>query len=85
MINGNFIEFMRMIGVMRQNPQQAVMDLMQQGLNSGRISQQQYNAIATPLQNGANPNQLIQQLLNTGTVTQQDYEAARQNASMFNR
>lgn len=85
MINGNFIEFMRMIGVLRQNPQQAVMGLMQQGLNSGRINQQQYNVITTSLQNGANPNQLIQQLLNTGTVTQQDYEAARQDASMFNR
>ena len=41
-----------MLGVMRQNPQQAAMNLLQQGLNSGRINQQQYNAVVSGIQNG---------------------------------
>lgn len=85
MVNNNYIQFMQMLGVMRQNPQQAALNLLQQGLNSGRINQQQYNAVVSGIQNGVNPTQLIQQLLNTGAVTQQDYEAARQSAGMFNR
>lgn len=83
MINGNFIEFMRYLGVMRQNPQQAVLNLLQQGLNNGRINQQQYNSLVSGIQNGANPNDIIQQLMNSGAVTQQDYETARQGAAMF--
>lgn len=85
MVNNNYIQFMQMIGVMRQNPQQAVMNLLQQGLNSGRINQQQYNAVASGLQNGVNPNQLIQQVMSSGMVSQQDYEFARQSANMFGR
>lgn len=85
MVNNNYIQFMQMIGVMRQNPQKAAMDLLQQGLNSGRINQQQYNAVVSGIQNGANPNQLIQQLMSSGMVSQQDYEAARQNANLFRR
>lgn len=85
MVNNNYIQFMQMIGVMRQNPQKAAMDLLQQGLNSGRINQQQYNAVASGIQNGANPNQLIQQLMNNGVVSQQDYESARQSAGLFTR
>jgi hypothetical protein len=85
MVNNNYIQFMQMIGVMRQNPQKAAMDLLQQGLNSGRINQQQYNAVASGIQNGANPNALIQQLMNSGIVSQQDYESARQDANLFRR
>lgn len=85
MVNNNYIQFMQMIGVMRQNPQKAAMDLLQQGLNSGRINQQQYNAVVSGIQNGANPNQLIQQLMSSGMVSQQDYEFARQNANLFRR
>lgn len=85
MINGNFINFMQFMGVMKNNPQQAVMTLLQQGLNQGRINQQQYNTLASSLQNGANPNMLIQQLMSSGAVSQQDYESARQGAAMFNR
>ena len=85
MVNNNYIQFMQMIGVMRQNPQKAAMDLLQQGLNSGRINQQQYNAVVSGIQNGANPNALIQQLMNNGVVSQQDYESARQNANLFRR
>ncbi len=85
MVNNNYIQFMRMIGVMRQNPQKAAMDLLQQGLNSGRINQQQYNAVTSGIQNGANPNALIQQLMNSGIVSQQDYESARQDANLFRR
>lgn len=85
MVNNNYIQFMQMIGVMRQNPQKAAMDLLQQGLNSGRINQQQYNAVVSGIQNGANPNQLIQQLMNNGVVSQQDYESARQSAGLFTR
>lgn len=85
MVNNNYIQFMQMIGVMRQNPQKAAMDLLQHGLNSGRINQQQYNAVVSGIQNGANPNQLIQQLMSSGMVSQQDYEFARQNANLFRR
>ena len=83
MINGNFINFMNYLGVMRQNPQQAVINLLQQGVNNGKINQQQYNALASSIQNGANPNQIIQQLMNSGAVSQQDYETARPGAAMF--
>ena len=85
MVNNNYIQFMQMLGVMRQNPQQAAMNLLQQGLNSGRINQQQYKAVVSGIQNGANPNQLIQQLMNNGVVSQQDYESARQSAGLFTR
>ena len=83
MINGNFINFMNYLGVMRQNPQQAVLNLLQQGLNNGKINQQQYSVLTSSIQNGANPNVIIQQLLNTGAVSQQDYETARQGAAAF--
>ena len=85
MINGNFINFMNYLGIMRQNPQQAVLNLLQQGVNNGRINQQQYTALASAIQNGANPNQIIQQLMSSGAVTQQDYETARQGAAMFSQ
>ena len=81
MINGNFINFMSFMGAMKNNPQQAAMTLLQQGLNSGRINQQQYNTIISGLQNGASPNAMIQQLMNTGIVSQQDYELAKQGAA----
>jgi hypothetical protein len=82
MINGNFINFLNFLGVMKGNsPQQTVMALLQQGLNSGKINQQQYNAMTSGLQNGANPNTLIQQLMGTGVVNQQDYELAKQGIS----
>lgn len=84
MINNNFIQFMQMMGVMRQNPQQAALNLLQTGVQNGRISQEQYNAVASGIQNGFGPNQIIQQLMNSGIVSQSDYEMARQNASMFN-
>lgn len=83
MINGNFINFMRFMSAMRGNPQQAAMSLLQQGLNSGKINQEQYNTLTSGIQNGADPNILIQQLMNTGAVNQQDYELARQGAQAF--
>lgn len=67
----------------RRNPQQVVMQLLQQGVNNGRINQQQYNLLMNGIQNGGNPNQIIQQMLNSGVVSQQDYESARQNAATF--
>lgn len=85
MINGNFINFMNYLGVMKQNPQQAVLNLLQQGANNGKINQQQYNMLINAVQNGVNPNQIIQQLMSSGIASQQDYEAARQGAAMFNR
>ena len=83
MINGNFINFMNSIGVMRQNPQQIVLNLLQQGLNNGRIDQRQYNILAASIQNGSNPNTIIQQLMSTGAVSQQEYESARQDAAVI--
>ena len=67
----------------RQNPQQAALSMLQQGLQSGRINQMQYNMLYGQIQSGANPNQIIQQMLNTGMINQQQYESARQNANMF--
>lgn len=74
----------QIMGLAKSNPQQAVMSLLQQGIKSGRINQQQYNLLMNSMQNGMNPNQMIQQLLNSGMVSQQQYENARQDAGFFN-
>ena len=81
---GNLMNIMQIMGMAKQNPQQAVMYTLQQGLQTGRINQQQYNLLAGQLQTGANPTQIIQQMMNSGMVNQQQYEAARQNAGMLN-
>lgn len=80
---GNIMNLMGILGLARQNPQQAVMNLLQAGLQNGRINQQQYNLLMGQLQNGANPNMIIQQLMNNGMVNQQMYEDARRNAQNF--
>lgn len=80
---GNIMNLMGILGLARQNPQQAVMNLLQAGLQNGRINQQQYNLLSGQLQNGANPNMIIQQLMNNGMVNQQMYEDARRNAQNF--
>ena len=82
---GNLVNMIQIIGLARQNPQQAVMTILNNGLQSGRINHQQYDLIMNQMQNGANPNQIIQQLMNTGMINQQQYESARQNAEMFKR
>ena len=71
------------IGMAKRNPQQAVMQLLQQGAQNGQINQQQYNILMNGLQSGGNPNQIIQQMLNSGMISQQDYESARQDAVRF--
>lgn len=81
---GNILNLMQILGMVKTNPQQAVLATLQQGLQSGRINQQQYDLLAGQLQNGVNPTQIIQQMLNSGMVNQQQYENARQNAGMFN-
>lgn len=80
---GNIYGLMQILGMVKSNPQQAVLATLQQGLQSGRINQQQYNLLAGQLQNGANPTQIIQQMLNSGMVNQQQYEQARQSAGSF--
>ena len=80
---GMFGNFAQIIGMAKRNPQQAVMSLLRQGVQNGRINQQQYNMLINSLQSGGNPTQIIQQMLNSGVVSQQDYEAARQNVGMF--
>lgn len=77
---GNIFTLMQILGMAKSNPQQAVFATLQQGLQSGRINQQQYDLLAGQLQNGANPTQIIQQMLNSGMVNQQQYEDARQSA-----
>ena len=77
---GNIMGLMQILGLAKQNPQQAVLATLQGGLQSGRINQQQYDLLAGQLQNGANPTMIIQQMLNSGMVSQQQYENARQNA-----
>lgn len=80
---GNIFGLMQILGMARSNPQQAVLATLQQGLQTGRINQQQYDLLAGQLQNGANPTQIIQQMLNSGMVNQQQYEEARQSAGSF--
>lgn len=80
---GNIMGLMQILGMAKSNPQQAVLATLQQGLQSGRINQQQYNLLAGQLQNGANPTAIIQQMLNSGMVNQQQHEEARQNAYKF--
>lgn len=82
---GNIMNLFQIIGMTRQNPQQAVLSLLQQGYQNGSINQQQYDLIVNQLQNGANPNVIIQQMLNSGMVSQQMYESARQGAGAFNQ
>lgn len=82
---GNIMNIIQILGMARRNPQEAVAATLQQGLQNGRISQQQYNLLIGQLQNGVNPTQIIQQMLNTGMVNQQQYEEARQNAGMFGK
>ena len=82
---GNIMNLIQIIGMARQNPQQAVMNILQQGFQNGSINKQQYDLLMNQLQNGANPNMIIQQMLNSGMVTQSQYESARQNAGMFNK
>lgn len=80
---GNILNLLQILGMAKQNPQQAVMNMLEQGYQSGRINQQQYNLLQSQLQNGANPSAIIQQLMNSGMVNQQQYENARQQANMF--
>lgn len=82
---GNLLNMMQVIGMARQNPQQAVMTLLQQGYQNGSINPQQYNLLMNQLQNGANPGMIIQQMLNSGMVSQSQYESARQDAGMFTK
>ena len=82
---GNLLNMMQVIGMARQNPQQAVMSLLQQGYQNGSINPQQYNLLTNQLQNGANPGMIIQQMLNSGMVSQSQYESARQSAGAFKK
>ena len=82
---GNLLNMMQVIGMARQNPQQAVMSLLQQGYQSGSINPQQYNLLMNQLQNGANPGMIIQQMLNSGMVSQSQYEYARQSTGAFKK
>lgn len=82
---GSIMDFIQILGMAKQNPQQAVMNILQQGYQSGRINQQQYDLLTNQLQNGANPSAIIQQMMNSGMINQQQYENARQQASMFNK
>ena len=82
---GNIMNLMQIIGMARQNPHQAVMNILQQGFQNGSINKQQYDLLMNQLQNGANPNMIIQQMLNSGMVTQGQYESARQDAGMFTK
>lgn len=83
--NGIIGNLASILGLAKSNPQQAVMQLLQQGVQNGRINQSQYQMLINGIQSGGNPNQIIQQMLNTGIVSQQQYENARQNAGAFNR
>lgn len=80
---GNIGGLMSLLGMAKQNPQQAIMQLLQQGFQNGKVNQQQYSMLMNGVQSGMNPNTIIQQMLNSGMVSQQQYETARQGAGMF--
>ena len=80
---GNILNLMQIIGLAKQNPKQAIMNLLNNGLQNGTVNKQQYDLIMGQIQNGANPNQIIQQMMNAGIVNQQMYEDARRNANNF--
>lgn len=82
---GNIVNLIQIIGMAKQNPQQAVMNMLQTGFDNGSINRQQYDLLMNQLQNGANPNMIIQQMLNSGMATQQMYESARQSAGAFKK
>lgn len=74
---------LNLLGMLRSNPSQLAMSILQQAYQQRRINPMQYQMLSNSLQNGANPNQIIQQMLNSGIVSQQDYENARQQSSQF--
>ena len=80
----NVLELIGLLGAAKRNPQQTVMQMIQNAYTSGRINQNQFQALNNSIANGGNPNQIIQQMLNTGMVSQEQYEAARQQAASFN-
>lgn len=80
---GNLLNFMQIVGLARQNPQQAALTILNNGLRNGNINKQQYDFLMSQVQNGVNPNDIIQQMMNAGLINQQMYEAARQNAKNF--
>lgn len=74
---------LNLLGMLRSNPSQLAMSILQQAYQQRRINPMQFQMLSNSLQNGANPNQIIQQMLNSGIVSQQDYENARQQSSQF--
>lgn len=74
---------LNLLGVLRSNPSQLAMSILQQAYQQRRINPMQFQMLSNSLQNGANPNQIIQQMLNSGIVSQQDYENARQQSNQF--
>ena len=74
---------LNLLGMLRSNPSQLAMSILQQAYQQRRINPMQFQMLSNSLQNGANPNQIIQQMLNSGMVSQQDYENARQQSSQF--
>ena len=78
-----FNNIFNLLGMMRSNPSQLAMTILQQAYQQRRINPMQYQMLSESLQNGTNPNQIIQQMLNSGMVSQQDYENARQQSNQF--
>lgn len=74
---------LNLLGMLRSNPSQLAMTILQQAYQQRRINPMQFQMLSNSLQNGANPNQIIQQMLNSGIVSQQDYENARQQSNQF--
>ena len=78
-----FNNMFNLLGMLRSNPTQFAMSILQQAYQQRRINPMQYQMLSESLQNGTNPNQIIQQMLNSGMVSQQDYENARQQSNQF--
>lgn len=78
-----FNNMFNLLGMLRSNPTQLAMSILQQAYQQRRINPMQYQMLSESLQNGTNPNQIIQQMLNSGMVSQQDYENARQQSNQF--
>lgn len=78
-----FNNMFNLLGMLKSNPTQLAMSILQQAYQQRRINPMQYQMLSESLQNGTNPNQIIQQMLNSGMVSQQDYENARQQSNQF--
>lgn len=63
-----------------QNPQSAVLGILENMRSSGKLTDAQYNSL---IQNQNNPQEMVQVLLQNGIVSNEQVANARNRASFF--